>query len=384
MKVTIATLYKDKVCAEYTTSLTKLAKFHNFPFALDINEGALVSTGRNKQFFTAKKDGSDYILYIDSDIVFPEDALAKLMALNKPVSTGIYYQRLYPFRPVIYDITETDQIRNIPRWEDDKPFKIDACGAGFLLIRKDVFDYFKENVDEPFSMFRNKVGTMAGEDTSFCIRCKNKGIEIWADPSIVLGHIRSDIVTKDHWKLARQFLECNQTYTDKNLTGIDGWMSDKELEWLSCKAKDFGSILEVGSWKGRSTTAMLKECPGIVYAVDNFKGSDEEIHREIRAREGSIFAAFANNVDEFENLIVLKLNSKKAASLFPDKSIDMIFIDASHGYEDVKSDIELWMPKAKHLICGHDYCDGWPDIKKAVDDTITNFFTYDTIWYKEL
>lgn len=53
-----------------------------------------------------------------------------------------------------------------------------------------------------------------------------------------------------------------------------------------------------------------------------------------------------------------------------DLPIDVLFIDGSHLYEQVVSDLELWSPKVRYggVICGHDY--GLMDVKVAVDEVI--------------
>ena len=60
--------------------------------------------------------------------------------------------------------------------------------------------------------------------------------------------------------------------TSKN--GVEGWMLDSELEWLEEKAKTMDSIVEIGAWKGRSTLAFCKSCPGMVWAIDPWRSSD--------------------------------------------------------------------------------------------------------------
>jgi hypothetical protein len=62
---------------------------------------------------------------------------------------------------------------------------------------------------------------------------------------------------------------------------------------------------------------------------------------------------------------------------------DMVFIDAGHTYEEVKSDIEVWQPVANKVICGHDYCDAWPGVVKAVDEAFGKpDKVVGTIWVK--
>jgi predicted O-methyltransferase YrrM len=56
-----------------------------------------------------------------------------------------------------------------------------------------------------------------------------------------------------------------------------------------------------------------------------------------------------------------------AAKDFADESLDCIFIDGDHRYEEVMKDLEAWFPKLKkgHLMIGDDY---WMDqVAKAVE-----------------
>jgi Methyltransferase domain len=66
-----------------------------------------------------------------------------------------------------------------------------------------------------------------------------------------------------------------------------------------------------------------------------------------------IHAEFLANVGVFQNLVTHRNESLEASKLIP--AVDMVFIDGSHSFEDVTSDIEAWGPLARKLICGHDY-----------------------------
>jgi len=75
---------------------------------------------------------------------------------------------------------------------------------------------------------------------------------------------------------------------------------------------------------------------------------------------------------QFETVKTMRLESTEAAKLFPDGRLDMAFIDASHLYNAVVSDIKAWKPKIKSggILSGHDYGGGWPEVVKAVDDIL--------------
>lgn len=65
-------------------------------------------------------------------------------------------------------------------------------------------------------------------------------------------------------------------------------------------------------------------------------------------------------------------NSVDASAKFDNESLDVVFIDMSHEYEDIKQDIEVWLPKVKinGYISGHDY--SWIGVNKATKEKFGN------------
>lgn len=145
-----------------------------------------------------------------------------------------------------------------------------------------------------------------------------------------------------------------------------GWMSEAELEWLGTQALQMRSVVEVGCLHGRSSFALATACPGMVYCIDPW--SDDGWN----SWKGSIG-------DRFPNVIGIREPSPEAGSRVPDP-VDMVFIDGAHDYDSVVADISYWKPRAKVLLCGHDYVPmsgmrpgdepGFPDVKRAVDELI--------------
>ena len=159
--------------------------------------------------------------------------------------------------------------------------------------------------------------------------------------------------------------------TSKN--GIEGWMLDEELEWLEEHAKEMDSVVEIGSWKGRSTKAFCDNCPGMVWAIDPWRSCMDA------------YDDFIKNTRKTVDLIIMRMPSLRAVNLFPDKSVDMVFIDGNHDYKFVKGDILQWLPKTKKLICGHDWSHpDYPGVNHAVEKYLDDFKLHESIWYKEL
>ncbi len=166
----------------------------------------------------------------------------------------------------------------------------------------------------------------------------------------------------------------------------DGWMSERMCKWLYEMAATMQTIVEIGSWKGRSTHALCSGCRGTVTVIDHFLGSpgDGLVLTDDERREDRVYNAFLKNMEEFKNLVINRTDSITAAAQYEDRSFDMVFIDAEHIYESVKKDLAAWLPKAKKLICGHDYFDRFPGVVRAVDEKFGSVECHDVIWFKWL
>jgi hypothetical protein len=112
--------------------------------------------------------------------------------------------------------------------------------------------------------------------------------------------------------------------------------------------------VEIGSYEGVSSELISKYCKKL-YCVDLFC---EDVYS----------ARFDIVKERCKNIIKIKSDSVKAAGDFPDAFFDLVYIDASHLFDDVVADILAWLPKVKKkgYICGHDYMPH-EDVIKAVN-----------------
>jgi predicted O-methyltransferase YrrM len=164
---------------------------------------------------------------------------------------------------------------------------------------------------------------------------------------------------------------------------IEGWMAFEDLTFLAQQAQKHTRILEVGSWLGRSTRALADNTKGVVYAVDTWDGSDEQFQKDFLAGKPKdwLFEEFKRNMGA--NTRPIRLTSLEAAAELGELRFDMIFLDASHDYENVKADILAWKPLLTKggLFCGHDR---YPTAR-AVNELLTGvkYVADGIIWYTE-
>lgn len=157
---------------------------------------------------------------------------------------------------------------------------------------------------------------------------------------------------------------------------IQNWFdySDVFKEMVD-KAQDGFKFVEIGVWKGSSTSFMGVEIYNskkqISYdAIDTFEGSQE--HGDVSS---FLYDEAISNLQPLIDLgvvNVIKGHSLDVVNTYEDESIDFCFIDGSHEYEDVKADILAYLPKVKKggILAGHDYDPAWQGVMRAVDEVI--------------
>lgn len=175
---------------------------------------------------------------------------------------------------------------------------------------------------------------------------------------------------------------------------VEGFFSQGECDFLQSvldRADSPSHFIEVGSWKGRSASFMAVAIHNsgktIKFdCVDTWEGSDEIAHvNDNDVKNGTLFETFKQNMKPVEGMYnAVQLPSVTAAKLYEDKSLDFVFLDASHDYDNVVADIVAWLPKVKEggIIGGHDALH--PPIVAACADTVgqVDLNPQRDCWYK--
>jgi hypothetical protein len=167
---------------------------------------------------------------------------------------------------------------------------------------------------------------------------------------------------------------------------IHGWFDYEEIIKLAIdKATDGAKFVEIGAWKGKSAAfagvEILNSGKAITYyAVDHFLGSEEHrnpvsAHYDYATQSGELRGQYLTNIEPVKSIVkTLDMPSGEASKKFKKQSVDFIFIDGSHDFDSVCSDIELWLPKLKPggMIGGHDYTTH-EGVKTAVDSYFSDY-----------
>lgn len=163
---------------------------------------------------------------------------------------------------------------------------------------------------------------------------------------------------------------------------IPGFMEADELVWLNETASTMETVVEIGCWMGRSTTALASA--GRVFSVDHFRGSPSELEgAHAEATQADIYSVAVENLSSYGNIEILSMDSLAASRRFSTASIDMIFLDGEHTREAVLIDLIAWHPKCRRLICGHDR--DWEGVISAISIYgIPIEIGPGSIWYMEM
>lgn len=169
---------------------------------------------------------------------------------------------------------------------------------------------------------------------------------------------------------------------------IPGWFPAENrdtLEKLIAK-HNVKSVVEIGTFVGLST-AWFAERVERVITIDPFDALTriDYLNDEMKKHAEDQYQSFLNFTKEYKNIEAIKMTSLEAADLHRSLFADLIYIDGSHKYQDVKDDIDAWYPRANAVLCGDDYTEAWPEVRKAVDEQakFTSINRDQRCWYIE-
>lgn len=206
-RILIGISTESTVCTETVEALYNMKVPDDVETTLKIIHSYNIADGRNELVDIMIDEGYDYIFFVDSDVVVPENALVDLYGMQWYFVTGTYP------RKEADTITNSDPYTTL-YWHSEKnktayspyfmPFsalqkgciiQVDCCGFGCTLLRKDLF----AELEPPFFFMAKEECSKGdddsdlpyclGEDMYFCRQVVQKGLQIWAHGSVQCGHV---------------------------------------------------------------------------------------------------------------------------------------------------------------------------------------------------
>lgn len=234
-KIFISTpCYDAMMTMQYTMSLLNLISMlniHNINFVIDfIGNESLIPRARNKSLGKFMKSDFTHLLFIDSDIEFPAQAVIDLILFDKDVVCCAYARKSYNWKKFMYSIShDTNSIESLDsRGLDftynalydnnelikEKDFiRVKHSSTGFMMIKRDIIEKLQKKhkelqiiTDDMSSkdsiiyglfccMIKDK--QYLSEDYSFCQRVNDIGGEVWLNVHHNLNHIGKHIFKSD-------------------------------------------------------------------------------------------------------------------------------------------------------------------------------------------
>jgi hypothetical protein len=147
-----------------------------------VSEGSLIPQQRQMLVAGALKVKATHLLWLDSDMRFPNNLLARLMDRNVDIVGANYSERRKPYRPVAFRNWNDMNLRAYTTPDSTGLERVAAIGSGALLVKMDV--YRKLDIPHYLVGWSTAKAAFLGEDMYFCFKAGQDGYEIFVDHDV--------------------------------------------------------------------------------------------------------------------------------------------------------------------------------------------------------
>jgi len=146
-------------------------------------------------------------------------------------------------------------------------------------------------------------------------------------------------------------------------------------------------MIEIGSYAGESTEIFANRFKSVLCIDPYLNDYDPNDITCYYMDLPEVFNTFKYVMDKHSNISHIRKLSDEAHKEIEDCAFDFVYIDGLHTYEQVKKDIEYYLPKIKKggFIGGHDYHPNWQGVMDAINEKLIVDQTFsDTSWIVKL
>lgn len=178
----------DMVHADFAHCVTLLALYSavkaNLWIGVSQTRGSIICASRNYQVRQAldAPAGCSHMLFLDSDMVFPANALERLLSHKLPIVGASYCMRREPRAMTHRDLNFASHLPALGEHDRDV-YRVHSLGMGCVLIHTDVFKAIRVNdpVGPFFAVEYHGEEHHSGEDTYFFKKVNQAGIPVYCD-----------------------------------------------------------------------------------------------------------------------------------------------------------------------------------------------------------
>ena len=148
------------MCASWVTGV---------PMQPFLGIGCYIHNNRDVVVRQALENNCSHLLFVDTDLMFQQDAIKRLMDRNVDIVGARYNKRILPITSTVKEeITDLAEVPFVP--------------SGFLLVNCEVF----KKIGKPYFSFDARSDC---DDLYFCNKALDAGYKVYCDPTIQVGHL---------------------------------------------------------------------------------------------------------------------------------------------------------------------------------------------------
>lgn len=193
VKLAIALPHTDKMmAAEFVDSFFCMARQISMVYVRPKGNGT-IDFIRNQLVDQALAQDATHIWMVDTDQVYPQETLVKLLSHDLDIVGCKIHRRWPPYEPILYRFNgEWPNLQMVPddEWMKGGLVEVDATGTGSILIKMDVF----KRLARPWFLMNLYNDPPIGEDIHFCKTAKDAGYKIFVDCDIKVGHLANVVI----------------------------------------------------------------------------------------------------------------------------------------------------------------------------------------------
>jgi hypothetical protein len=192
-RIAIAVPARDTVMTHFAFSYANMLATHASKEPGDLipllSQGTMIQSQRTELVKQAQSADATHILFLDSDMTFPEDTISRLLSHDLDVVGANCAKRRTPTGPTATDIVDGKPVEVYSMPESAGLQQIQSLGAALMLVKMGVFSVIPAPwFATPWVKYSSQ---FMGEDAFFCAKLREAGIPLFIDHDLskMVGHI---------------------------------------------------------------------------------------------------------------------------------------------------------------------------------------------------